>query len=67
MISVNSENRIAEIEQQISQIVVYNDFTPYFLNKFEIINSCGISIYVSSGDRQLDETYKQLEWYIDCF
>ncbi|MDR2010342.1 MAG: hypothetical protein LBQ22_07660 [Bacteroidales bacterium] len=63
--AVYSENRIAEIERQISKTVIYNGFTPYFLNKLEIINSCGISIYVSSGDRQLDEAYKQLEWYID--
>jgi hypothetical protein len=63
--AVYSEGYIAEIEQQISKIVIYNDFTPYFLNKFEISNSCGISIYISYGNIQLDEAYKQLEWYID--
>ena len=62
---VYMENQIAEIEQQLSKVVIYNDFTPYFFNKFEIINSCGISIYVSYGNRQLDEAYKQSEWYID--
>jgi hypothetical protein len=62
---VSSENHIASIEQQMSEIVIYNDFTPYFLNKLKIINSCGISIYVSYGNRQLDEAYRQLDWYLD--
>jgi hypothetical protein len=63
--TVDSESHIAAIERQLSKIVIYNDFTSRFLDKFEIVNSCGISIYVSHKNQQLDEAYRQLDWYID--
>jgi hypothetical protein len=63
--TVNAENHIAAIEQQLSKVVIYNDSTPYFLDKLTITNSCGISIYVSHGNLQLDEAYRRLDWYLD--
>jgi hypothetical protein len=63
--NVTAANDITAIEQQLSKVVIYNDFTPYFLNDIEIIHSCGISIYGSYGNGQLDEVYQQLDWYID--
>jgi hypothetical protein len=55
---------ILKIKQQISKIVIYNDFTPYFLN-IEIRRSCGISIYISTGNNELDNKYKLLDWHKD--
>jgi hypothetical protein len=63
--TINSESHIAAIEKQLSKVIIYNDFTPRFLNKFDIVSSCGISIYVSYENRQLDEAYQQLDWYLD--
>jgi hypothetical protein len=63
--TVNSENHIIEIGRQLSKVVIYNDFTPHFLGKFEIVSSCGISIYVSYNNQELDKAYRQLDWYID--
>lgn len=62
---VSSESHIAAIAQQLSKIVVYNDFTPYFLSKLEISSSCGVSTYISHGNSQLDEAYRHLDWFID--
>jgi hypothetical protein len=63
--AVSIENYVTAIENQMSKVTMYNDFTPYFLNKLEITDSCGISIYVSYGNQQLDEAYQQLDWFID--
>jgi hypothetical protein len=53
------------IKQQLSKIVLYHDNTPYFLLEYPIVKSCGISVYISSGNNELDEQYKQLDWYQD--
>ncbi|MDR3227589.1 MAG: hypothetical protein LBT56_07965, partial [Prevotellaceae bacterium] len=63
--AVAVENDLVALKQQLSKIVVYHDFTPYFLNEFPITESCGMSVYISSGDDRLDAQYKLLDWYRD--
>jgi hypothetical protein len=62
---IHNEQYLTSVKQQLSKMVIYNDFTPYFLTEYPIKNSCGISIYISSGNNALDEHYKLLDWYID--
>ncbi|MDR1896311.1 MAG: hypothetical protein LBR10_05930 [Prevotellaceae bacterium] len=62
---VANEQQLTVIKQQLSRIVLYHDYTPYFLLAYPIVKSCGISVYISSGDTMFDEQYKQLDWYQD--
>ena len=62
--SVSKSEYIEEIQKKISDIVIYSDFTPFFLNELAITNSCGISIFISSNP-DLIEDYMFLDWYID--
>jgi len=64
--AIQNQSAITAFKQQISKTVIYRDFTPYFLGTLAIEKSCGISVYVSpSTDDELDEQYKQLDWYKD--
>ncbi|MDR1225874.1 MAG: hypothetical protein LBK47_03125 [Prevotellaceae bacterium] len=70
--AVQDENSAVALKQQIARVVKYHDFTPYFLEELSIERSSGVGVYVSpSIDDDLDEHYKQLDWYIDskllCF
>lgn len=62
--AIESQESTTALKQKISKTVIYHDFTPYFLETLAIERSCGISVYVSpSTDNDLDEHYKQLDWY----
>jgi len=63
--SISQKEDISILENYLSKIILYHDNTPYFFNQFSIENSCGISLYVSNSDYQLDEEYKHLSWYRD--
>jgi hypothetical protein len=63
--AIQDENYIAALKQQIARIVIYRDYTPYFLYKLSIERSCGISVYVSISNDDLNNEYKLLDWYID--
>jgi hypothetical protein len=56
--------QLLSLRQQLSKLVIYHDFTPYLLAKLPIVRSCGISIYLPSGNAALDAKYRQLDWYI---
>jgi hypothetical protein len=63
--AIQSEDYIVELKQQIARMVIYHDFTPYFLSELTIEKSCGISVYVSIANDSLDKQYKLFDWYID--
>ncbi|MDR3296811.1 MAG: hypothetical protein LBS94_01070, partial [Prevotellaceae bacterium] len=55
---------LAPLRQQLAKLVVYHDFTPYFLSELAITRSCGISCYIPLPDNALmNEGYRQLAWY----
>jgi hypothetical protein len=62
---VTNEQQLTLLKQQLSMMVLYNDFTPYFLLEYPIVKSCGISVYISTENDDLNEQYKQLDWYRD--
>jgi hypothetical protein len=45
--TISNKNNLTALKEQISKTVIYNDFTPYFLNEFPIEKSCGIGIIVN--------------------
>ncbi len=51
-------------EQNLKNVVMYNDFTPFFLSKLKIEKSYGISIFVHLNDTLITE-YQKLDWYTD--
>jgi len=59
------DEQILNINQQLSTMVLYNGFTPFFLQDYPILKSCGLSVYISSSNKELDEYYKRLDWYRD--
>jgi hypothetical protein len=61
---VEDPAQLLSLRQQLSKLVIYHDFTPYFLTKLPLLRSCGISIYLSSDNATLDAKYRQLDWYI---
>jgi hypothetical protein len=63
--AIQSEDYIVTVKQQIARMVIYHDFTPYFLNELAIEKSCGISVYVSIENDNLDNRYKLFDWYTD--
>jgi hypothetical protein len=63
--AIQNEDYIVAIKQQIARMVIYHDFTPYFLSELAIEKSCGISVYVSPVNDGLDKQYKLFDWYID--
>jgi hypothetical protein len=62
---ITNEQQLTLIKQQLSRMVLYNDFTPYFLLEYSIVKSCGISVYISTANDELNEKYKQFDWYRD--
>jgi hypothetical protein len=62
---ITDENNLTALRKQISQTVIYNDFTPYFLNEFPIEKSSGIGIYIPFANDVLFEQYRLLDWYRD--
>jgi len=51
---------LASLRQQLAKLVVYHDFTPYFLSELAITRSCGISCYIPLPDNALmNEGYRQ--------
>jgi hypothetical protein len=63
--AIRDEDCIAALKQQIARMVIYRDFTPYFLDELTIERSCGISVYVSISNDDLNNEYELLDWYID--
>lgn len=63
--AIQSDDYIVALKQQIARVVMYHDFTPYFLSHLAIEKSCGLSVYVSPADDNLDNRYKLFDWYID--
>jgi hypothetical protein len=63
--AIQSEDYIVAVKRQIARMVKYHDFTPYFLNELAIEKSCGISVYVSISNDNLDNRYKLFDWYVD--
>jgi hypothetical protein len=53
----------ADLVGHLAKAVIYNDYTPYFLNEYAITRSCGLSVYISSGNETLDSSYQSLDWY----
>jgi hypothetical protein len=62
---ISNENSLMALRKQISRTVIYNDFTPYFLDEFPIEKSCGIGIYIPFANDILFEQYRALDWYKD--
>jgi len=62
---ISNENDLAALRKQISKAVIYNDFTPYFLDEFSIEKSCGIGIYIPFANDVLYGQYSLLDWYKD--
>jgi hypothetical protein len=62
---ISNENNLIALRKQISKTVIYNDFTPYFLDEFSIERSCGIGIYVPFANDALYGRYSLLDWYKD--
>jgi len=62
---ISNENDLIALRKQISRAVIYNDFTPYFLDEFPIEKSCGIGIYIPFENDALYEPYSSLDWYKD--
>jgi len=60
-----NESDFIALRKQISRTVIYNDFTPYFLDEFPIEKSCGISIYIPFANDTLFNQYSLLDWYKD--
>lgn len=62
---ISNKNSLANVQRLLSEIVLYHDFTPYFLSKLSIEKSCGLSVYLSSGNSEMDMAYLLLDWYAD--
>jgi len=63
--TLSNENDLIALRKQISRTVIYNDYTPYFLDEFPIEKSCGIGIYIPFANDALFEPYSLLDWYKD--
>jgi hypothetical protein len=59
------ETDLIKLKEQISKAVLYNDFTPYFLNEFPIEKSSGIGVYIPFENDALFNQYSLLDWYRD--
>jgi len=62
---ISNKNNLMAFKKQVSKTVIYNDFTPYFLDEFSIEKSCGIGIYIPFENDVLFGQYSSLEWYKD--
>lgn len=62
---ISNESDLMNLRKQISKTVIYNDFTPYFLNEFPIEKSSGIGIYIPFENDALFNHYNMLDWYKD--
>jgi len=62
---ISNESYLTALRKQISKAVIYNDFTPYFLDEFSIEKSSGIGIYIPFANDALFEQYSLLDWYKD--
>jgi hypothetical protein len=63
--AIMDENNLMALKKHISKAVIYNDFTPYFLDEFSIEKSCGMSVYIPFENDVLYEYYRLLDWYKD--
>jgi len=61
--AISNESNLLALKEQISKTVIYNYFTPYFLNEFSIEKSCGIGIYIPFADDVHFSQYSLLDWY----
>ncbi len=52
------QSEIQNREQNLKNVVMYNDFTPFFLSKLKIEKSYGISIFVHLNDTLITEYQK---------
>jgi hypothetical protein len=62
---ISDKNSLANLQQLLSKIILYHDFTPCFLSELPIEKSCGLSVYISSGNDEMDMPYQLLDWYVD--
>jgi len=62
---ISNEMDLIALREQISKTVIYNDFTPYFLDEISIEKSCGMGIYIPFEKDALFNQYSLLDWYID--
>jgi hypothetical protein len=62
---ISNESDLIALRDQISKTVIYNDFTPYFLDEFPIEKSSGIGIYIPFANDALFNQYNMLDWYRD--
>jgi hypothetical protein len=63
---IEDEVQLLRLRQQLAKVVAYLDYTPYVLAQLPLTRSCGVSIYLSSGNAELDKLYEQLDWYADA-
>jgi hypothetical protein len=57
--------QLLRLRQQLAKAVIYRDYTPYLLAQLPLARSCGVSVYLPSGNAELDSRYEQLDWYAD--
>jgi hypothetical protein len=62
---IKDEASLLRLRQQLARAVIYSDCTPYFLAQLPLTRGCGLSIYLPSGNAELDRQYEQLDWYAD--
>jgi hypothetical protein len=63
--AISNENNLTALRNQLSKTVIYNDFTPSFLNEILIEKSSGIGIYIPFANDALFSEYSSLDWYKD--
>jgi hypothetical protein len=63
--AISNEANLIALRKQISKTVIYNDWTPYFLDEFSIERSCGIGIYIPFENDVLFHQYSLLDWHKD--
>jgi hypothetical protein len=62
---ISNENNLVALKNQLARTVIYNDFTPYFLDEFPIEKSYGIGIYIPFASDVLYGQYSSLDWHKD--
>ena len=57
---------IKELKTTLDEVVIAKYHTPYFLDKYQIIQFCGLSCYIPNINYSgINNYYKNLFWYID--
>jgi hypothetical protein len=63
--AISNESNLAALKNQLSKTVIYNDFTPSFLNEISLEKSSGIGVYIPFANDALFSEYSLLDWYRD--